>query len=90
MSTAATPPAAPLVVEKSRPHVQFDTESLKLDLASVFSQRTKDLEEEEKVMLLKQGLKQSPVETRSKSWRNPDRRRKELNEDEEEPVELTN
>ena len=43
------PATAPAEAGKPRPHVHFDTESLKLDLASVFSQRTKDLEEEEKI-----------------------------------------
>lgn len=88
MPTVVVSAAAPVGVAKPKPHVQFDTESLKLDLASVFSQRTKDLEEEEKAMLLKHKAKQSPVETRSKSWRNPDRMRKEIVE--EEPVELKN
>jgi hypothetical protein len=40
--------ASPTEAEKPKAHVQFDTESLKLDLTSVFSRRTRDLEEEEK------------------------------------------
>mgnify|MGYP000943688024 CR=1 FL=1 len=76
MPTAAIPATATAIASKPKLHVQFDTESLKLDLTSVFSQRTKDLEEEEKAMLQKQKAKESTVE-RSKSWRNPDRMRKE-------------
>lgn len=87
MPTAVLPATAPAEAGKPKPHVHFDTESLKLDLASVFSQRTKDLEEEEKAMLSKQKAKQSTIE-RSKSWRNPDRMRKETTE--AETVELKN
>jgi len=70
---------SPTEAEKPKAHVQFDTESLKLDLTSVFSRRTRDLEEEEKA---RQQTKQSPDHARSKSWRNPDIRRKEIAEGE--------
>lgn len=45
----------------------------------MLSRRTKDLEEEEKA---RQQTKQSPAYARSKSWRNPDIRRKEVSEGE--------
>lgn len=71
------PQGGPEVKEaKPKQHVKFDIESLreslKLDLASVYSQRTKDLEEEEKQQ--RQLVKAGP---RSQSWRNMSITRKE-------------
>lgn len=67
---------------KPKQRVKFDIESLreslKLDLASVYSQRTKDLEEEERQQ--QQLAKAAP---RSQSWRNMSITRKETHPDDE-------